>query len=121
MTVSKVNLAEKFGQFHDHWNPRVVGELNGQLVKLARLQGEFVRHTHEVEDELFMVVEGELIMRLDEGDLHIGPGEFCIVPHGVAHQPVAPREVKVLLFEPAATLNTGDVRNERTKDSLERI
>ncbi|EMG36248.1 cupin domain-containing protein [Desulfocurvibacter africanus PCS] len=121
MTVSKVNLAEKFGQFHDHWNPRVVGELNGQLVKLARLQGEFVRHTHEVEDELFMVVEGELIMRLDEGDLQIGPGEFCIVPHGVAHQPVAPREVKVLLFEPAATLNTGDVRNERTKDSLERI
>ena len=116
-----VNLAEKFRQFHDHWSPRVVGELNGQEVKLAKFQGEFSWHHHDDEDELFLVVVGRLTMRFRDRDVEIGPGEFLIVPRGVEHCPVAEQEVHVLLFEPATTLNTGNVRNDRTVDAPERI
>jgi mannose-6-phosphate isomerase-like protein (cupin superfamily) len=118
--MSKVNLKEKLALFSEHWSPRIVGELNGQHVKLAKLQGEFVWHHHEHEDELFFVVKGSLTMRLREGDIVLNEGEFLIVPRGVEHQPVAEEEVHILLFEPASTLNTGNVSNELTVEHLER-
>jgi mannose-6-phosphate isomerase-like protein (cupin superfamily) len=116
-----VNLSEMFGRFDEAWSPRVVGALNGQEVKLARLRGEFVWHHHEAEDELFLVVKGRLKMRLRDGDLEIGEGEFLIVPRGVEHCPVAEEECLVLLFEPASTRNTGNVEDARTVDELERL
>ena len=116
-----VNLAEKFSQFTDHWNPKVVGELNGQHVKLVKLLGPFVWHHHEHEDELFLVVRGRLRMEFRDGHRDVEKGEFLIVPRGVEHRPVAEREAHVLLFEPATTLNTGAVRNERTVDKLDRL
>jgi mannose-6-phosphate isomerase-like protein (cupin superfamily) len=119
--MNKVNLREKLALFSEHWRPRIVGELNGQHVKLAKLKGEFVWHHHEHEDELFFVVKGTLLMRLREGDVSISEGEFFIVPRGVEHQPVAEDEVHVLLFEPASTLNTGNVHNDRTVENLPRI
>ncbi len=109
-----INLAQKLASFEEHWSPRIVGELNGQQVKLAKLQGEFVWHHHEQEDELFLVVHGTLRMRLRDREVTIQPGEFFIVPRGVEHQPVADTEVHVMLFEPAETLNTGNLHNERT-------
>lgn len=112
--MSVVNLAEKLAGFRDHWNPRIVGELNGQQIKLAKLHGEFVWHHHEHEDELFLVLKGTLRMRFRDGDVTLHEGEFLIVPRGMEHLPVADEEVHVLLFEPATTLNTGNVRNERT-------
>jgi mannose-6-phosphate isomerase-like protein (cupin superfamily) len=112
--MDKVNLEEKFATFHEHWQPRIVGELNGQHVKIARLLGEFVWHHHEDEDELFLVLAGTLRMEYRDRVVLLSEGEFCIVPRGVEHRPVAGSEVKVLLFEPASTLNTGDVENERT-------
>jgi mannose-6-phosphate isomerase-like protein (cupin superfamily) len=118
--MHKVDLQEKLASFAEHWSPRVVGELNGQHVKLAKLKGEFIWHHHEHEDELFLVLKGSLLMRLRTGDVTIGEGEFLIVPRGVEHQPVAEEEVHLLLFEPASTLNTGNVRNERTIESPER-
>jgi len=118
--MQKINLKEKLAQFSEHWSPRIVGELNGQHVKLAKMQGEFVWHHHKHEDELFLVLKGTLLMRLREGDVVINEGEFFIVPCGVEHQPIAEDEVHVLLFEPASTLNTGNVRNERTVEDLER-
>ena len=119
---TKVNLAEKFSLFADHWRPRVVGDLNGQQVKLVKLLGPFVRHHHDAEDELFLVVRGRLRMEFDNNrHVDLDPGEFLIVPRGVPHRPVADEEVHVLLFEPATTLNTGDVRNERTVDRPERV
>ncbi|MHC4597645.1 MAG: cupin domain-containing protein [Planctomycetota bacterium] len=111
----------KFSQFTERWKPKIVGALNGQFVKLVRFQGPFVWHRHEAEDEMFLTVEGRFVMELREGNLEIEAGEFVIVPAGVEHRPVAEEEAKVLLFEPATTLNTGDVRNEITVDDLERI
>ena len=119
--MEKVNLKEKFGLFHDYWSPKIVGELNGQAIKLVKLQGEFVWHKHDQEDELFLVVKGHLRIRLRDRDINLNEGEFFIIPSGVEHQPVAEQEVHVLLFEPGSTLNTGNVRNERTVDQLERI
>lgn len=110
----KVNLDEAFSRIPDHWNPRVVGELNGQHVKLARLIGEFVWHKHDEEDELFLVVSGTLRMELRDRTIEIEPGEFLVVPRGVEHRPVATGEVRVLLFEPVGTLNTGDADDPRT-------
>lgn len=118
--MNKVNLKEKLALFSEHWSPRIVGELNGQHVKLAKLKGEFVWHHHENEDELFLVIKGRLLMRLPGTDVVIDKGEFFIVPRGVEHQPVAENEVHVLLFEPATTLNTGNVLNERTLENLAR-
>jgi mannose-6-phosphate isomerase-like protein (cupin superfamily) len=119
--VEKVNLARKLALFQDRWHPRIVGELNGQHVKLAKLEGEFVWHRHVDEDELFLVLAGRLVLRLRDRDLVLEPGEMVIVPRGVEHLPVAAAETHVLLFEPAGTVNTGDVRSERTVERLERI
>lgn len=112
--MQAINLAAKFATFSEHWQPRIVGELNGQHVKIAKLSGEFVWHHHEHEDELFLVIEGTLEIHFRDRVVTLREGEFCIVPRGVEHKPVAEREVKVLLFEPASTLNTGNVENERT-------
>ena len=119
--MQKVNLSEKLQLFADHWNPRIVGELNGQHVKLVKLLGEFVWHSHVEEDELFLVLEGRLLMEFRDRTVELGPNEFLIVPKGVEHRPVAPEEVSVLLFEPTSTLNTGDTTNAFTKTGLERI
>ena len=119
--MEKVNLAEKFSLFADHFKPRVAGRLNGQEVKLVKFAGSFVWHHHEVEDELFLVVKGRFRMEFRDGAVWVEEGEFLIVPHGVEHRPVAEAEVQVLLFEPASTLNTGNVRNEMTVDALETV
>jgi mannose-6-phosphate isomerase-like protein (cupin superfamily) len=119
--MEKVNLAEKLARFSAHWQPKIVGELNGQQVKLAKFKGPFVWHSHEHEDELFLVVRGRFRMELRDGDVELDAGEFLIVPRGVEHRPVADEEVEVLLFEPAGTLNTGNVRDERTLERLERL
>jgi len=116
-----VNLAAKLAVFSEHWSPKIVGELNGQHVKLAKLSGEFVWHHHEQEDELFLVLKGRLVIELRDRSVELEEGEFFIVPRGVEHRPIARQEVHVLLLEPAATLNTGNLRNERTVDTLERI
>lgn len=120
-TPTKVNIAEKFSQFSEHWQPRVVGALNGQHVRAAKLLGEFVWHKHDHEDEMFLVVQGQLLLQFRDEDVLVQEGEFVIVPRGVEHRPVAEREVHVLLFEPVTTLNTGDVRNERTHEQLEHL
>jgi mannose-6-phosphate isomerase-like protein (cupin superfamily) len=121
VAVTKVNLREKFGLFNDHWSPKVVGDLNGQQVKLAKFQGEFVWHKHDLEDELFLVVKGRFRLEFRDRQVWLDEGEFLIVPRGVEHRPVADEEVHVLLFEPAATLNTGNVRNERTVQQPHRL
>jgi mannose-6-phosphate isomerase-like protein (cupin superfamily) len=112
--MEKVSLRDKLSQIPEYWSPRIVGELNGQHVKLAKLDGEFIWHHHENEDELFLVLEGRLRMRLRDREVVIDAGEFFIVPRGVEHLPIAEGETHVLLFEPAGTLNTGNVLNERT-------
>jgi len=119
--MDKVTVLDAFGRFTEHWSPRIVGELNGQHVKLAKAQGEFVWHHHEHEDELFYVIKGRLLMRFRDHEVTLDPGDMIIVPKGVEHQPVAEEEVWVMLFEPASTLNTGNVRNERTLEKLERF
>lgn len=119
--MEKVNLREKLSLFSEHWSPRIVGELNGQHVKLAKFQGPFTWHYHENEDELFLVVKGRFRMELRDRTVELDEGEFFIVPRGVEHRPVADEEVHVLLFEPASTLNTGNVENERTLRELQRI
>ena len=119
--MDKVNIAEKLAQFDERWSPKVVGQVNDCQVKLAKLEGEFIWHHHEQEDELFLVVSGSLVIKFRDRDVRLDPGEFLVVPHGVEHKPVAEREVHVLLFEPASTLNTGNVRSERTLDELERL
>lgn len=116
-----INLEKKFGLFNDYWSPKIVGALNGQHVKLAKLKGEFVWHQHENEDELFLVVKGQLLMRLRDKDLVLSASEFCIIPRGIEHKPVAEEEVYVLLFEPATTFNTGNVRSQHSQDQLEWI
>jgi mannose-6-phosphate isomerase-like protein (cupin superfamily) len=119
--MDKVNLREKLALFADHWSPKIVGELNGQQVKLVKLQGEFVWHHHDHEDELFLVVQGRFRMDFRDRAVWLEEGEFLIVPHGEEHRPVAEEEAHVLLFEPAATLNTGNVQNERTVTRLQTL
>ena len=119
--MKKVNLAEKFSLFTDYYNPRIIGELNNQHVKAVKLKGEFVWHKHDHEDELFLVVKGILKMELRDKTIEINEGEFLIVPRAVEHKPVADEEVHIILFEPASTLNTGDVENEMTRATLEKI
>jgi len=116
-----INLAEKLGRFTDHWAPKVVAELNGQQVKLVKLQGAFVWHHHEHEDELFLVLKGRLTIRFRDRDVVLEEGEMLVVPRGVEHLPVAEEEAHVLLFEPASTLNTGNVTSERTVRELGRL
>lgn len=114
--MEKINIAEKFASFTEHWHPHIIGELNGQHVKIAKLQGEFVWHHHENEDEMFLVVRGAITIQLRDRDVHLAEGECFIVPRGVEHRPVAAEEAHIMLFEPAGTLNTGNVHNERTRD-----
>ncbi len=115
--MERIVLTEKFSGIPELWSPRIVAELNGQHVKLARIQGEFVWHSHEQEDELFLVLEGELVMQFRDREIALSPGEMIVVPRGVEHRPIAPLETKILLFEPAGTRNTGNVVNERTISS----
>jgi mannose-6-phosphate isomerase-like protein (cupin superfamily) len=119
--MDKVNVIGKLSLFSDHWNPRIAGELNGQHVKLVKFQGAFVWHKHDQEDELFYVIKGAFTMEFRDKTVELKENEFIIVPRGVEHRPVAENEVSVMLFEPATTLNTGDVQNELTKDSLQKI
>ena len=121
MAVTKVNLAEKLGTFQEPWSPKIVGQVNDFQVKLVKVRGEFVWHRHEDEDELFLVLRGRIRVQLRDGDVELGEGEFVVVPHGVEHRPVAAEEACVLLLAPAATVNTGEVREARTRTELERI
>ena len=119
--MDKVNLAEKLARIREQWQPKIVGELNGQQVKLVKFEGPFVWHHHDAEDELFYVVRGRFRMEFRDRAVWVEQEEFIIVPRGVEHRPVADIEAEVMLFEPATTLNTGNVRNERTVERLERI
>jgi mannose-6-phosphate isomerase-like protein (cupin superfamily) len=121
MKIQKVNLADKFSAFSEYWTPKIVGELNGQHVKLAKFKDEFVMHHHEEEDEMFLVVKGHMQMELEDETIDVFPGEFIVIPKGVRHKPKAIGEAHVLLFEPASTLNTGDVENEKTQRNLDSI
>jgi mannose-6-phosphate isomerase-like protein (cupin superfamily) len=118
--MEKVNIANKFAQIPEPWKPRIAGELNGQMVKFGKFQGPFVWHHHDNEDELFLVVKGRFRMELRDRHIWIEEGEFLIVPRGVEHRPVADEEAWVVLFEPASTLNTGNLQNELTLPELER-
>jgi mannose-6-phosphate isomerase-like protein (cupin superfamily) len=119
--MEKVNITEKFRLFEDLWSPKIIGELNGQYVKVVKIKGEFVWHHHDLEDELFWIIKGRMRMLLKDREVVLEPGEFFIVPRGVEHKPVADEEVHLLLFEPKSTLNTGDQKNERTVEELEWI
>ena len=119
--MNKVNISDKFAEFDDFYNPKIIGELNGQQVKAVKLKGEFIWHHHENEDELFLVTKGKLIMEFREKTVEVNPGEFIIVPRGIKHRPVAEDEVHVLLFEPDSTINTGNIENERTRKDLEKL
>jgi len=119
--MEKVNLLEKFELFSEYWSPKIVGELNGQAVKLVKFKGPFVWHHHEHEDELFYVVKGSFVMELQDKKIELHEGDFLVVPRGVEHRPNAEEEVWVMLFEPAATLNTGNTENEFTKKELDII
>jgi mannose-6-phosphate isomerase-like protein (cupin superfamily) len=121
MEIEKVNIGQKLSLFDDHWNPRIIGELNGQHVKLAKLQGEFIWHKHDNEDEMFLVISGILKIEFRDRTIEILPNEFVIVPKGIEHKPIAESEVSILLFEPNTTLNTGNIIGELTKEKLDRI
>lgn len=121
MIPEKVDLHHKLSLFDEHWSPKIAGELNGQHVKLVKLFGEFVWHHHDDEDEMFLVVKGRFRMDFRDESVWVEEGEFIVVPCGVEHRPVADEEAHVLLFEPAATLNTGNVRDDLTVEELERI
>jgi mannose-6-phosphate isomerase-like protein (cupin superfamily) len=119
--IEAVNLGQKLSLFADYWHPRIIGELNDSYIKLVKVKGEFVWHQHETEDELFLVVKGKLLIKLRDRDLHVGEGEFAVIPKGVEHLPVAADEAHVLLLEPKTTVTTGNVQNERTITTVERI
>jgi mannose-6-phosphate isomerase-like protein (cupin superfamily) len=119
--MNKVNLSQKFSLFSEYWNPKIAGELNGQQVKLVKFKGEFLWHHHDNEDELFYVVKGSFDMHLREKVITVNEGEFIIMPRGVEHKPVAKEEVEIMLFEAATTLNTGNIKNELTKEELEKV
>jgi len=119
--MEKVNISAKLNTFNEYWNPKIVGDINESYVKLAKLKGEFVWHMHENEDEMFMVISGKLVIRLHAEDITLNEGEFFIIPRGIEHMPVAEEEVHVMLLEPKTTLNTGNVKNERTVEVLEKI
>ncbi len=116
--MKKVNLSEKFQLFLEYWSPKIVGELNGQQVKLAKFKGEFVWHKHDNEDEMFFIVDGTLKIEFREKTVTLNKGEFLIIPKGTEHKPVAENEVSVMLFEPATTINTGNTENNLTKHQL---
>lgn len=119
--MDKINIQHKLSLFNDHWNPKIIGELNGQHVKLVKFQGEFIWHKHENEDEMFYVLKGKFVMEFRDKNIELSENEFLIVPKGIEHRPVAEKEVSVMLFEPAATLNTGDKVSDLTKIVLDKI
>ena len=119
--MDKINLNQKFSLFHEHWNPKIVGELNDSYIKLAKLKGEFDWHHHDNEDELFFVVKGQLTIKFRDKDVILDEGEMVVIPKGLDHLPVATEEVQVMLIEPKGTLNTGNVVTEKTQQVLERI
>jgi mannose-6-phosphate isomerase-like protein (cupin superfamily) len=119
--MEKVNLAEKLSLFNDYFSPKIVGELNGQQVKLVKFKGEFVWHHHDNEDELFYVVKGSFDMQMRDKTITVNAGEFLVMPKGIEHRPVAKEEVEIMLFEPVTTLNTGNVVDEKTVTNLERL
>lgn len=119
--MEKVNLTEKLSFFTEHWSPKIVGELNDSYIKLAKLQGEFVWHHHDAEDELFFVIKGKLLIKFRDKEVWLNEGEFLVIPQGIEHLPVAEQEVHVMLIEPKTTLNTGNVVNERTVENLGRL
>jgi len=119
--MDKINIQQKLSLFNDHWNPKIIGELNGQQVKLVKFQGEFIWHKHENEDEMFYVLKGKFVMEFRDKNIELSENEFLIVPKGIEHRPVAEKEVSVMLFEPAATLNTGDKVSDLTKIVLDKI
>lgn len=119
--MEAIDLKQKLSMFDDFWNPKIVGELNNQFVKLVKLKGEFIWHKHEQEDEMFFVVKGEFTLKLRDEDIKISEGQFYIVPHGIEHKPVAEEECHVMLFEPKSVLNTGDLINSKTVKNLDRI
>lgn len=121
MEINKINAAEKLAHIQDHWNPRIVGELNGQHVRFVKIQGEFVWHKHDNEDELFFVLKGEFTMEFRDKKITMRENEFLIVPRGVEHRPVAENEASIMLFEPASTINTGSTKGEMTREQLEKI
>ena len=119
--VTRINLAEKLTRFDDHWNPRIIADLNDSHVKLAKVQGEFVWHRHAEEDELFLVLQGRLTIELRDGEVTLGPGEMVVIPKGVEHRPVAAEEVHLMLIEPRGIRHTGDVQSELTVHEYSRI
>jgi mannose-6-phosphate isomerase-like protein (cupin superfamily) len=119
--MNKINVAEKFSRINEMWSPKILGEVNDSYIKAVKFIGEFVWHHHDNEDEMFMVISGKLRMKFRDREEVVGPGEFIIVPRGVEHLPVSDQETQVLLFEPKSTLNTGNVRNERTLAELEKL
>lgn len=119
--MDKINLKSKLNSFSDHWNPRIVAELNGQYVKVAKIKGEFVWHSHSNEDEMFMALQGEFVMEFRDRTITLSEGECIVVPKGVEHRPVAEEECEIMLFEPKSTVNTGTVDSEFTKTDLEKI
>jgi mannose-6-phosphate isomerase-like protein (cupin superfamily) len=121
MSMEKVNLAEKLACFTEHWSPRIVGELNGQEVRLVKVQGEFLWHHHEGADEMFLVLQGRLAVQMPDRTVELEKGEFFIVPRGVEHRTAAKEEAHILIFAPTDTVNTGNVRNERTVEGPERV
>ncbi|MFK8044858.1 MAG: cupin domain-containing protein [Crocinitomicaceae bacterium] len=121
MEINKVNLKSKLATFNEHWTPKIVGELNHQFVKIAKVKGEFVMHKHDNEDELFYVIDGTLFIELTDKTIELNAGEFVIIPKGVPHKPFAPDEVSIMLFEPKSTLNTGNANSDLTVSDLEKI
>ncbi|MBT3188941.1 MAG: cupin domain-containing protein [Anaerolineae bacterium] len=119
--MSKVNLKEKLTLFESYWDPKIVGELNDQYVKVAKLKGEFLWHHHENEDELFLVIKGQLLIKLRDDEIELNEGEFYIIPRGIEHMPVAEKEVHILLFEPKGTVNTGNADSKKTVHKLKRL
>ncbi|MCH7592024.1 MAG: cupin domain-containing protein [Planctomycetes bacterium] len=119
--MDRINIAQKLAAFGEYWNPKVIGQVNDCHVKLAKLKGEFMWHTHDDEDEMFLVIKGRLTMRFRDRTVEVGEGEIIIVPRGVEHLPVAEEETHVMLFEPKSTVNTGNIRNERTVDAPEHL
>jgi len=121
MSIKKINIQDKFQSINSYWDPKIISQLNGQMVKIAKVKGDFVMHHHEHEDELFFVIEGLLYMELEDQTLEIHPGEMVTIPKGIKHRPYSTVETKIMLFEPASTLNTGNHKNEMTKEQLEEI
>ncbi len=119
--MDKINIQEKLSLFSDYFNPKIVGELNGQLVKLVKFKGQFIWHHHDNEDELFLVIKGSFVMELHDKSIKINEGEFIIIPRGIEHKPFAEEEVHILLFEPANTLNTGNIKSGMTVENLSKI